>query len=188
STNRDLHAEAARGRFRSDLLYRLDVVRIRMPPLRERPEDIPALVTRLIGDKLPPNDVISGENLRVLMNYAWPGNVRELRNTLARAVTLAQQPGKSPPAFSSLVLNLGPAAAGPVTIGAQFPGIASPMPYKEAKAQLVLSFDRAYIAALLERHHDNVQQAATAAGLSRKHLYELIRRIDAGEGGEHDDE
>ena len=181
STNRDLHAEARRGRFRSDLLYRLVVVKIRMPPLRQRPDDIPALVARLLFGKLPAGDTVAGENLHALMGYAWPGNVRELRNTLARAVALANRPGEPAAPFASFVFNLGPAASAPTTIGAEFPGVSAPAPYQEAKAQLLHGFDRAYVSALMERHHDNVQQAAAAAGLSRKHLYELIRRVDGTE-------
>src|SRR5262249_28857034 len=103
STNRDLHAEAQRGRFRADLLYRLDVVKVGMPPLRQRPEDIPALVARLLEGKVPSGDAIAGENLQTLMGYAWPGNVRELRNTLARAVALANRPGEPPVPFAQLV-------------------------------------------------------------------------------------
>src|SRR5262249_38306275 len=132
---------------------------------------------------------IAGENLQTLMGYAWPGNVRELRNTLARAVALANRPGEPPVPFAQLVFNLGPAASEPVTIGAELPGVSQPMPYKEAKARLLMTFDRAYVSALLERHGGNVQQAAWAAGLSRKHLYDLMRRIDEGcsEGEQGDD-
>jgi DNA-binding NtrC family response regulator len=179
ATNRDLEVEARRGRFRSDLLYRLEVVKIRVPPLRLRPEDIPALVARLLAGKLPPGDAPSGENLRKLTGYGWPGNVRELRNVLARAVALAQTPGQPPAPFERLVFNLGPAAALPATIGTEFPGVSSPLPYHEAKEQLMLDFHRAYVGALLERHKGNVQRAAQAAGLSRKHLYDIMKKLDA---------
>jgi transcriptional regulator with GAF, ATPase, and Fis domain len=183
ATNRDLYAEARRGRFRSDLLYRLEVVRVRLPPLRHRPEDIPGLVRHLLAGKLPEDDAIDGENLDRLLGYSWPGNVRELRNALARAVTLGNRPGELKVAFARLVFNLGPAASAPATIGPSFPGTTNHVPYKEAKAQLLDSFDRAYVSALLERHKNNVSKAAAAAGLSRKHLYELIRRV-TGDGGE----
>jgi DNA-binding NtrC family response regulator len=176
STNRDLHAEAQRGRFRTDLLYRLDVVKIRIPPLRNRPEDIPGLVARLLDGKLPAGDTIEGDNLKRLVGYTWPGNVRELRNTLARAVAMsAGADGRSAP-FAKLVFNLGPASTAPTTIGTELPGVSQHVPYKEAKAQLLESFDRAYFGALLRRFPKNIQRAAAAAGLSRKHLYELLRR------------
>jgi DNA-binding NtrC family response regulator len=174
ATNRDLHAEAQRGRFRSDLLYRLEVVRLRLPPLRQRPEDIPSLVQHLLRGRLRPGDAIGGDNLARLMGYSWPGNVRELRNVLSRAVALAGA-GREV-TFSELVFNLGPAAAAPVTIGLNLPGVATPLPYKEARAQLVAGFERAYVEALIERHGDNLTRAAAAAGLSRKHLYALLKR------------
>jgi DNA-binding NtrC family response regulator len=135
-------------------------------------------VARLLEGKLPSGDVIEGENLSKLMAYSWPGNVRELRNTLARAVTLAQTPGQPVVRFSDLVFNLGPASATPATIGQDFPGVSSRVPYKEAKGQLLLSFDRAYLAALMDRCKGNVTQAAAAAGLSRKHMYDLMRRVE----------
>lgn len=177
STNRDLLAESRRGRFRSDLFYRLEVVRVRMPPLRQRPEDIPGLVERLLQNRLPPRDKIAGSNLRKLVGYGWPGNVRELRNALSRAVTLGQMPGKPRTAFDKLVFNLGPVSATPLTIGVEFPGISSNVPYKEAKEQVIQNFDELYISSLVDRHHGHITKAAAAAGLSRKHLYELMRKI-----------
>ena len=183
STNRDLHAESKRGRFRSDLYYRLEVVRVRMPPLRQRPEDIPGLVTKILAGKLPPGDKVGGSNLRKLVGYAWPGNVRELRNALARAVTLATSPDGTPTPFDKLVFNLGPASNAPLTIGAELPGVSTTVPYKEAKEQLVETFDRIYVSALLDRHKGNVTRAAAAAGLSRKHLHDLVKKLDLDLGG-----
>jgi len=172
STNRDLSAEARRGTFRSDLLYRLEVVKLRMPPLRHRPEDVAGLVARLLSSKLAEGDVIGGDNLRKLIGYSWPGNVRELRNVLDRAVALAPKPAR----FAELVMNLGPMPTEPLTIGFSFPGVAASAKYKEAKRQLLASFDRAFVEALLERHRGNISEAAAAAGLSRKALYDLIHR------------
>ena len=112
------------------------------------------------------------------MGYAWPGNARELRNVLQRAVALANRPGAPPVPFSSLVFNQGPTAGSPATIGMVYPGVSSPMPYKEAKAQLLASFERAYLEALMKRHRDNIRAAAAAAGISRKHLYSLLERVN----------
>jgi len=176
ATNRDLAAEARSGRFRSDLLYRLAVVKVRIPPLRHRPEDIPLLVASLLSDALPEGDEVSGDNLTRLARYAWPGNVRELRNVLTRAVSLANVPGQPPVRFGDLVFNLGPAPEAPHTIGLTYPGVASPLPFKEARDQLMASFERAYVQALLERHGGNVTKAAKAAGVSRKYLYEIMNR------------
>ena len=177
ATNRDLHAEAARGTFRSDLVYRLDVVRVRMPPLRNRPEDIPVLVRHLLEGRIADTDAVSGPNLSRLAGYAWPGNVRELRNQLFRAVALASK-GDEPPRFGDLVLNVGAETQAPLTIGQSFPGVDAPMLYKDAKDELISQFERAYVEALMRRHQGNVTHAAAAAGLSRKHLYELLRRTD----------
>jgi DNA-binding NtrC family response regulator len=180
ATNRDLHSEARRGRFRPDLLYRIEVVRVRMPPLRHRPEDIPGLVRRLLTGKIPADDAIEGENLKRLMAYSWPGNVRELKNALARAVALAHPVDGGLVRFAALVFNLGPASSEPASVGNEFPGTTTHVPFKEAKAQLMISFERAYVARLLERHGGNVTQAAQAAGLSRKHLHDLIKRVEEG--------
>jgi len=180
ATNRELGAEARRGTFRSDLLYRLDVVKVRMPPLRHRPEDIAGLATRLLSGRIPEGDAVEGDNLRKLMSYSWPGNVRELRNVLERAVALAPAPIR----FGDLVFNLGPLEASPLTIGPTFPGVATPLPYKAAKQQLLASFDRAYAEALLERHGGNISRAADAAGLSRRALYDLIARTGGQSSGE----
>ncbi|HEY5933878.1 MAG TPA: sigma-54 dependent transcriptional regulator, partial [Kofleriaceae bacterium] len=176
STNRDLRAEVRRGRFREDLMYRLDVVKLRLPPLRQRPEDLAGLVARLLEGKLPPGDKIDGDNLIRLQSYGWPGNVRELRNVLQRALALSRKPGDPAVKFAELVFNLGPASEGPATLGSDFPGIASPLPYKEARAQLLDSFDRAYVAALMARNGDNATRAAQAAGVSRSFLYDLLRK------------
>lgn len=184
ATNRDLHAEVKRGAFRADLLYRLEVVKVRLPPLRQRPEDIAGLATRLLTGLLPEGDVVAGPNLDRLLAYGWPGNIRELRNVLTRAVSLGRAPGQPPVPFAQLVFNLGPASNAPATIGFEFPGVTRPLPYKEARAQLLDSFERAYVAALLERHPGNVLRAAEAAGVSRKHLYELIRKVEGTSTGE----
>ena len=102
----------------------------------------------------------AGDNLVRLQAYGWPGNVRELRNVLQRAVALSRKPKEPPVKFAELIFNLGPAAEGPATLGTDYPGVASHMPYKEARAQLLDSFDRAYIAALMGRHADNATRAA----------------------------
>jgi DNA-binding NtrC family response regulator len=173
STNRDLRAEVRRGRFREDLLYRLDVVRVRVPPLRSRPEDVGPLAAHLLKGKLTA-DGVKGPNVSSLTGYNWPGNVRELRNVLVRALALAPANAQGLVRFEDLVIQLGPSPSGPATIGQDLPGVASPMPFKEAKAQVNAAFERAYLDALLERHKGNISQAAAAAGLSRQHLYDLI--------------
>jgi DNA-binding NtrC family response regulator len=188
ATNRELRAEVARGAFREDLFHRLDVVRVRIPPLRHRPEEIPLLVGHFLRGRIDPQETPEGENLRRLMAYPWSGNVRELRNTLLRAAAMATRPGGPPPRFSGLVFNLGAAPESPTTIGNAFPGVETPLPYKDAKERLLAAFERAYVEAALERHDGNITRAAEAAGLSRKHLRELARRYVGGPAGDDGDD
>jgi transcriptional regulator with GAF, ATPase, and Fis domain len=176
ATNRDLHAEARRGRFRSDLLYRLSVIRVQLPPLRARPEDIAIIAERLLSGRLAPQSRIEGRNLERLMGYSWPGNVRELRNVLTRALALAP-PRAEKASFDELVLNLVSDAVSPATLGYAFPGVDAHLPYKEAKQRLMAQFDDEYVQALMRRHRGNVTQAAKFADLSRKHVYALLRRV-----------
>jgi len=187
ATNRDLHAEARRGRFRSDLLYRLSVVRLQLPPLRARPEDIALITERLLAGLLTPESRVEGPNLERLISYSFPGNVRELRNVLTRALALApRRDGRV--RFDELVLNLASDSASPSSLGYGFPGVHAPLPYKDAKQRLMAQFDDEYVQALMRRHGGNITRAARAANLSRKHVYALLRRIelDAGENGEPD--
>jgi DNA-binding NtrC family response regulator len=97
-------------------------------------------------------------------------------------VTLGQTPGQPKTPFDKLVLNLGPASTSPLTLGLDLPGISSNVPFKEAKEQLVSTFEQLYVAALLDRHRGNVTKAAAAAGLSRKHLHDLMKKIDMATG------
>lgn len=175
ATNRNLHAEVERGAFRSDLLYRLDVVRIHLPPLRHRPGDIEGLVTDLLTGHLPPGDEIAGDNLTRLESYHWPGNVRELRNVLQRALAF----GEGTPRFQDLAINVGTGRASPATFALTYPGIDKPMPFKEAKRLLLEDFERAYLETLLRRFDGNFTRAAAEAGISRKHLHELVKKLGA---------
>jgi DNA-binding NtrC family response regulator len=176
-----LQGEVQRGRFRADLLYRLEVVKVELPPLRHRLEDVPLLTSHLLHGKGPAGDPIEGPGIELLMSYNWPGNVRELRNVLTRALALAGHPNQGHPRFSELVFNLGPLPVEPLTLGLSYPGVVTSLPYKEAKDRLLTAFERAYVEALLERHRNHITKAAEAAGLSRKHLYELIRRVSGEE-------
>ncbi|MEY2934216.1 MAG: hypothetical protein RL033_4965, partial [Pseudomonadota bacterium] len=186
ATHRNLHAEARRGRFRTDLLHRLNVVRVQLPPLRARPEDIALIVERLLEGQLAAGSRVEGRNLERLMSYSWPGNVRELRNVLTRALAMsARPPGQA--SFDELVLNLAADASNPTTLGYCFPGVDSALPYKEAKQRLLDQFDEEYLQSLLRRHSGNITRAAQAAELSRKHLYALLRR-GQGETNEVDEE
>lgn len=176
ATNRDLRAEVRRERFRSDLLYRLEVVRINLPPLRKRPEDIPMLVHHILKDRIADESAIEGAPLNKLLAYSWEGNVRELRNMLMRASALAQKPGAGLPKFSELIFNFAGGEVQPAASATTFPGVDGPMLYKEARNSLLLEFERAYIKALLARSGGNLTQASQEAGVSRKYLYEIMKR------------
>jgi transcriptional regulator with GAF, ATPase, and Fis domain len=177
ATNRDLHEEVRRGRFRSDLLYRLSVVRLQLPPLRARPEDIATIAERLLEGQLAPGSRIEGPNLERLMGYSFPGNVRELRNVLTRALALSPRRADGV-TFDELVFNVASDSSSPTSLGYGFPGVDAHLPYKDAKQRLMAQFDDEYVQALMRRNGGNITQAAKAAHLSRKHVYALLRRVD----------
>ncbi len=172
ATNRDVRAEVAAGRFRSDLYYRLAVVQIALPPLRNRLEDLPALVDHLLGsiashDTGLDDEVLAKlrgrEFLDELAHHPWWGNIRELRNHLERCVALRNSLAvTSDDGFreerkteESLEVDVG-------------------MPLKVAREAWVSTFERRYLRMLLERHGDSVSAAARAAGVDRIHFYRLL--------------
>src|SRR5439155_5108240 len=112
ATNRNLAREVERGTFREDLFYRLDVVRVTLPPLRERADDIPLLVEHFVKQLRPQQaEPLPRQTVRALMAQAWPGNVRELRNAVARALSL----GTGGAAVAAAGSETGPASAAPAT-------------------------------------------------------------------------
>jgi DNA-binding NtrC family response regulator len=164
ATNRDLRAEIANKTFREDLYYRLAVIRVTLPPLRERGSDIPFLVEHFIkvlgaGRSLS----VSPDDMARLQRHSWPGNVRELRNVLERACVLSR--GDSINLDDAFTEKSSPAL-----------GIRTDLPFKEAKGQLVELFEREYIVDLMRRHKMNLSAAAREAQIDRKHLRELIRK------------
>jgi DNA-binding NtrC family response regulator len=165
ATNRDLRAEVAAKTFREDLYYRLAVIRVTLPPLRERGDDIRHLVDHFVKLFTPPGRqlVITPEDMSRLQRHSWPGNVRELRNVIERACVLAK--GDSLNLDDAFVEQAAPAL-----------GIRTDLPFKEAKGQLVELFEREYIVDLMRRHKMNLSAAAREAQIDRKHLRELIRK------------
>jgi two-component system response regulator GlrR len=162
ATNRDLRAEVNAGRFRSDLYFRLAVVKIPLPPLRTRPEDVPPLVEAMLSsldaDPEVARSLMSEAFLTSLQRAVWPGNVRELRNYLERCLVF-QAP------LSMAELQEEP--AGTVDVS---------QPYTVARRQALEEFERRYVMALLRLHRGKVSQAARAAGIDRVYLYRLMRR------------
>jgi DNA-binding NtrC family response regulator len=165
------------GRFRQDLYHRVAVVQIDLPPLRQRPDDIPLLVEHFLSraaqslHRRPPE--VPAATLAALQAYDWPGNIRELKNVLERACALAQGPvidprvlglpeGDLPTPHSVL-----PPPEGRVNLG---------VPFREAKQRLIDTWEREYVAQLLQKHSGNVSEAARSGGIDRVHLYRLLRK------------
>jgi len=169
ATNRDLAELVREGRFRDDLYYRLNVIPLRLPPLRERPGDVPALLEHFLrsfaeryGKPVPP---APPEILQAARSHPWPGNVRELRNACERAALLGW------PAVAPL-LAAGPRAAGPLE-----PPVDVDRPFQEAKQALLDRFEREYFQRLLQRHRGKVGEVARAAGIAERNLYEKMKAL-----------
>jgi two-component system nitrogen regulation response regulator NtrX len=166
ASNRDLPALIAEGRFRDDLYYRLNVIPIEVPPLRERREDIAILVDHFLAlfcaenGKRPKR--LSGEALAYFIGYDWPGNVRELRNMVERLVIMA--PGDT---------------IGPDDLPAPLRPRAEAAPAPEARERTLKEardhFERAYILAELRAHDWNMTRTAERLGIERSHLYRKVR-------------
>jgi transcriptional regulator with GAF, ATPase, and Fis domain len=181
ATNRDLAREVNQGTFRDDLYYRLGVVRVRIPPLRERPEDVRLLAEHFLRTSLTDDPALAERVLATvpagdwerLERYPWPGNARELRNVVDRALALGTD--ASP-------LRFDPAAAGPgVPRGPVRPTTPAPpvdldRPMLPQRAELVVAFEKAYLTGVLERHDGKYSRAASAAGIDRMYFKRLLRR------------
>jgi DNA-binding NtrC family response regulator len=172
ATNTDLEQLAATGAFRRDLLYRLNVITIHLPPLRERGEDLPFLISHFLRKYTPagaPVPVLDEEAQRALADYAWPGNVRELENTIERAVTLSRGrivtaddlPGhiRAPRAAS-------PSATETIDPASFFAGLPT-----------IDEMERRYVAHVLRAVGGNRKQAAQVLGINRRTLYRMAARF-----------
>jgi len=159
ATNRDLRREVNRGSFREDLYFRLAVVVIEMPPLRERPEDIPLYVDKFLaefaGEGPPPT--LDADTIARLCRAPWLGNVRELRNAIERACALGGE--------------IAVAAAAPPTVST---AVDSTIPFKMGKGLLIEQYERAYVEDLMRRHEGNITRAARAAEIDRVYLLRLL--------------
>jgi DNA-binding NtrC family response regulator len=176
ATNRDLEALVRAERFRKDLLFRIDIVRVDLPSLRERREDIALLVAHFLEHaRVAPGAVaprMSAAVMRVLLSYPWPGNVRELEHAIEHAVLVARGeeilPDDLPPRLRD---------AGTQKSAWEEVGLGSS--YREAK----LAFERAYVKDVLERAGGSISQAARLAGIHRGTFHEKLNKLGLAEGG-----
>ena len=197
ATNVDLREKIAAGRFREDLFYRLDVIAVHLPPLRERREDVPLLAQHFLQKyaRKMGKDVrrIAPEALAVLGAHPWPGNVRQLENAIERAVVLAPRDelvladfpsdiggGPERPRLLREAREAVAAVAGPTGDPEQavesLAAALAELSYPDAKKRLLRDFDRAYAARLLARADGNVSEAARLAGLDRSNFRRVFRR------------
>ncbi len=165
ATHRRLTEEVDAGRFRKDLHFRLAAMTVELPPLRDRPEDVPMLVDEFVKELGKPPSHISTHTRGLLCDYAWPGNVRELRNVVARVVSLGG--GELLPRSQTAV----PREA------------EQELRFKEAKEELIDAFEREYLERLLKRFDNNVTHAASAAGITRVYLQKLMKKHGLREPG-----
>jgi DNA-binding NtrC family response regulator len=176
ATNRSLAREVDRGRFREDLYYRLAVISVRLPPLRERPEDIPPLVRHfereLSARFQPPPAPLPDSVVESFGAQAWPGNVRELRNAVDRALALgapAPWGEQAPPAPLS-----------------GLPGVSLKEPLLAGRQRLMEAYEREYIELALRETGGNVSRAAALAGVGRKFMQQAMKRYGLRDGAEED--
>ena len=180
ATNRNLRKEVSEGRFREDLYYRLSVVKIQIPPLRERPDDIPFLIERFLANgkfnQLPDGKLkvsrVEDDALKMLARYQWPGNVRELLNILERVapmVTGNSVTGRDIAYIFQEIDRDEEEATERMSVDMR-------LPFKEAKQKIVEGFEKDYLAALLRRNNYNISKTAREAGIDRKHIRNLLKK------------
>ena len=174
ATNADLEQRVAEGKFREDLYYRLSVIRIHVPTLRQRREEIPHLTTfflREASDRLAKPDMqLSTEVLEMFSQYWWPGNVRQLRNEIQRAVAMAPAGGTIGPEHLSADLT---AAAPGTTQSSSRVSLRG----GQTLASVVDDIERDLIREMMGRHRGNISETARALGLTRRGLYLKLRRL-----------
>jgi len=170
ATHHDLEARAREDKFRQDLFHRIFVFPLMLPPLRERPEDIPILVETFATQVCTQNGwkpvPFTDEAMQALQSHAWPGNVRELRNMVERLMLLATGGQVDLATVQSALPKTSPGVSTLATVLASGP-----------LAERVQSFEREVILAELKRTHQNMSLAAKALGLERSHLYKKAEQL-----------
>ena len=180
ATHRDLESEVRRGTFREDLFFRLNVVRVPIPPLRDRPEDIALLARSFLAEasrgRKQPLELL-GDAEATLLSQRWPGNARQLRNVIESAAALSDRALRLPAELSAAQEAPPTLARLPPTEGGS---ITAPLwqgkGFREAKDAVLEDFQRGYLEQLLKDHGGNVSEAARAAGIHRNILHRLLAR------------
>ena len=170
----DLAREVNRGSFREDLYYRLAVVQVEVPPLRQRPEDLRPLVRHFVGlfleDPRRAQEILRGiseENWRRLEGLPWSGNVRELRNFIEQTLILSGGPIHTEYIPDQQAPDANGGQANPVDLDRSF---------SQHKAEVIAAFEQAYLKGQLARHDNNVSAAARASGMDRMNFKRLLRK------------
>jgi DNA-binding NtrC family response regulator len=179
ATNRDLTTAIANGAFREDLYYRLAVINLSIPPLRQRREDIPELLTHLLEHEQPgpggPSKRLTEAATKALLDYHWPGNVRELRNVVNHLLAFSEdqsiQADQIPGWLHERVTPM-PSVRSDEQLGF--------LSFKDAKERLLDEFERSYIEATLRRADGNISRAARTSGLHRKSIERLVKKHRLG--------
>ncbi|MGC2424128.1 MAG: sigma-54 dependent transcriptional regulator [Nitrospirota bacterium] len=170
ATNRDLEEGVRKGTFREDLYYRLNVISIKLPPLRERVGDVPMLADHFLREFTNSSSGgptgIAPEAMKLLEEYGWPGNVRELQNVLSRAVTLCTGEIITPEDLPEHIRN---------SAKRQAPAIEG-LSFKESKKLWLVDFEKEYLSDLLTRNGNNISRAAKEAGIDRKTIHRLLNK------------
>ena len=184
ATHRDLGAMVNDGSFREDLFFRLSVLPVTVPPLRQRLDDIPLLVEKLLPQGT--TDVVGPELLRELSSRQWPGNVRELRNFVERALALGARealrmarPAPTPPPSTPPPARTTPAPdapSGPDAARDGFPRVSIDENFKSLRDRCLDHLEREYLRAMIDRHQRDTSAIAQASGLDRSYIYRLIRK------------
>jgi transcriptional regulator with PAS, ATPase and Fis domain len=179
ATNRDLREAIAKGHFREELYYRVNVIAIHLPPLRERAGDV-RLLAQTFLKRYGQGRVTAIEDaaMAALERYGWPGNVRELQNVMERAGALADGNTITVRDLPEHVVHAAPRPAAPGLGAAGGPPGGTDLTLKAAKEQWLQVLEVSYLRDLLARHHDNVSSAAKAAGIDRKTFHRLINKYN----------
>ncbi|MDR2737296.1 MAG: sigma-54 dependent transcriptional regulator [Gracilibacteraceae bacterium] len=172
ATNRDLEEAISQSEFREDLYYRLNVISIHLPPLRERVQDIPLLTFSFlrqfaehVGKQL---HSVAPDAMELLQHYAWPGNVRELKNVIERAVVLCETEAITAADLPERLHKKGRLSLQTV--------LSPDVPFHQAKNEWIEIFEVTYLQKLLEKHKGNISEAARSCGVDRKTIHRLVTR------------